>query len=171
MDIQENWKEFYKGYFINEKGIVWSEKSKKIRKTSIDKYGYEYLTITDNGTKKFMVHRLVAQYFIPKPKDKNCVNHKDGNKLNNSVENLEWCTIKENNLHAYKVLGKKACGGVKPTKVISVSINTNEVKEYNSQREAARITGVDQSRIYLCCNNKAKTAGGYIWKYKKEEVL
>lgn len=171
MEANEVWKEFYPGYLISKYGVVWSNRSNQVRKTSIDKYGYEYVTISDNGTKKFMIHRLVAEYFIPKVEGKNCVNHIDGNKLNNSLENLEWCTVKENNIHAYKVLGKQANGGVKPTKVISIDLKTNEVKEYNSQREASRITGVDQSRIYLCCNNKAKTAGGFVWKYKKEEVL
>ena len=66
------------------------------------KENYCSITINENGKiKKKLVHRLVASAFIPNPQNKPCINHKDGNKYNNNIDNLEWCTIQENTKHAY----------------------------------------------------------------------
>lgn len=79
-----------------------------ILKTFQGKSGYCYLNTTIQGKKKtFLVHRMVAKTFIPNPENKPCVNHKDGNKANNRIENLEWCTYSENERHSHEVLGKK----------------------------------------------------------------
>lgn len=69
--------------------------------------GYLRVTLSQfNEQKRFMVHRLVAEHFLPLRASRNNVNHKDGNKRNNHVSNLEWCTSSENELHSYQVLGK-----------------------------------------------------------------
>ena len=74
-----------------------------IRKLKIDKYGYPAVCLKAHGVKKTLtVHRLVAVAFLPNPNNLTQVNHKDGNKLNNAVENLEWCSPKVNMQHAYK---------------------------------------------------------------------
>lgn len=66
------------------------------------KGNYYSISINENGKiKRKFVHRLVASAFIPNPRNKPCINHKDGNKYNNNIENLEWCTIQENTKHAY----------------------------------------------------------------------
>lgn len=102
----------YEGlYEISNTGIVKSMpkvigrrmKEETFLKSRISTYGYLMVTLCKNG-KSFnaSVHRLIAEAFIPNPDNLPCVNHKDGNKLNNAVENLEWCTYKENNIHAYK---------------------------------------------------------------------
>lgn len=82
----------------------------KIRKKSVNRYGYETVLLSHpDGRKKLKrVHRLVAECFLEKHNSVNVVNHIDGNKLNNNVENLEWCSVKENNLHARDVL-KRGC--------------------------------------------------------------
>lgn len=109
-------------YEITEAGIVrsvdrnvktksgWSlsfkGKTIKPRKTE---QGYLFVGLSSPNTKKqknFKIHRLVATMFIPNPENKPCVNHKDGNRQNNHVDNLEWCTIAENNKHMYDVLGR-----------------------------------------------------------------
>lgn len=82
-----------KSYFIKE----------RILKQSISN-GYYAITLNKNNKqKRFCIHRLVALAFLENPKNKEEVNHKDGNKLNNCVDNLEWCTKSENTLHAYKI--------------------------------------------------------------------
>ena len=75
----------------------------RILKENLSNKGYYMVVLSKNNIpKKKLIHRIVAQTFIPNPYNKGTVNHIDGNKLNNKVENLEWCTIKENNIHARK---------------------------------------------------------------------
>jgi hypothetical protein len=105
----EEWKEVpeYPGYKISSFGNVFSKKLKRIIKApeSNDKDGYCRIGLCyKQEAKKFHVHRLVAQAFIPNPENKATVNHKDGNKQNNHVDNLEWNTMIENLRHAREVL-------------------------------------------------------------------
>lgn len=108
----------YKNYLVNESGNVanvsLSYNSKPICKKYLDKDGYQRVWINDGfGKRKFVpVHRLVAMTFIDLVDNKNIVNHKDGNKLNNRIDNLEWCTVLENERHSRSVLGKKNVVGV-----------------------------------------------------------
>lgn len=163
-------KEFLKDYFITEDGEVFSGKSNIFMKKQTDRYGYYCITISlgNRKTKKYMIHRLVAQHYVENKFNKKCVNHIDGNKKNNNYSNLEWCTIKENNQHAFDIGLKKGSGGVKPKPVIAVNKSTGEITEYPSQRKAARETGVDQASIWRNCNRKVKYAGDYVWSYKEE---
>lgn len=99
----ENWKrinhETYNDWEISSEGRV--RKGEKILKTNFNKYGYERVTLTKNKKRKeFTIHRLVALTFIPNPKKLATVNHKDLDKKNNNLENLEWMTNLENIKHA-----------------------------------------------------------------------
>lgn len=94
----------YPNYFVNEQGNVFSNKSGGIKKLKTDNHSREYVKVTiyNNGKQKTMyVHRLVAQTFIPNPDSKPEINHINGIKSDNRVENLEWSTPKENTKHAY----------------------------------------------------------------------
>lgn len=83
----------------------------KIVKGEICKNGYKRIHVSDGGIQyRCLVHRLVAEAFIPNPENLPCVNHKDGNKLNNSVDNLEWCSYSQNNKHAFDVGLRSAKG-------------------------------------------------------------
>src|SRR5690606_1521329 len=87
-------------YFISNFGRIYSAPYKKIMKTNIDRYGYEKISLKKLPQKHNTVHRLVANHFIENPEQKPQVNHKDGNKLNNHVDNLEWVTAHENIRHS-----------------------------------------------------------------------
>jgi hypothetical protein len=103
----------YPNYYINNVGDIISDKRlKNVFKSltpiiSKNGNGYRVVTLTNfKNPKHFMVHRLVADYFISNQHDGLQINHKDGNRLNNYYKNLEWCTGKENRLHATRILGK-----------------------------------------------------------------
>ena len=144
-------------------------------KQLIESQGYYRVTLWHNRYEKedIRVHYLVAKHFIPNSENKPTVNHKDGNKLNNNVSNLEWNTYSENNLHAYKIrLKKPAMTGKfnelhhnsKP--IEQLDSNLKLVKKYPSLMEAYRKTGINYKNISRAALN-GKTSGGYFWKYTK----
>lgn len=145
----------------------------KILKQQYAKSGYMIVGLCKNGKmKSFNVHKLVAKAFIPNFNNKPQINHIDGNKCNNKVDNLEWCTVSENVKHAYdNNLKKGAWVGQKDGK----HPNSRKVAQYNkemilikiwdSMSEAHRETGVFVDSISKCCKKIYKTAGGYIWEY------
>ncbi len=92
----------FSNYSISTKGIVTNIKTQTIKKPWLGKVGYYYIDLySNNQSTKVALHRLLAQTFIPNPDNKKTVNHIDGNKLNNTLANLEWATHSENNQHAY----------------------------------------------------------------------
>ena len=84
-----------------DNGYVVRTTKEKMLKNSICKLGYSKHHLYIDGRKEYKTHRLVALAYIPNPENKPCVNHLDGNKLNNNINNLEWCTRSENSRHAY----------------------------------------------------------------------
>ena len=148
----------------------------KILKQSINTYGYPCVGITFIGEKRKVVpvHRLIALTFLPKPTENQTqVNHIDGNKLNNSVSNLEWCTASENLKHAYKMglnkptkpmLGRFGKNNPKSIPIIMCDLQDNEIKRFDSMMDASRETNISVSKICACVNGKRKSTGGYHWK-------
>lgn len=131
---------------------------------------YLSVDLRKNGKRKtFQVHRLVAIMFIPNPENKSEVNHIDGNKLNNSVTNLEWNTTSENIKHAYQTGLSKLRKGKNSTlskTVLQYDLQGNFIEEFEGIREIARQLNINPSSISACCRGKRKKTGGYIWKYK-----
>ena len=100
--------EFASGYFVNSNGEVFSNKSGEMKQLNGSvRNGYKVIGIIIDGKQQFyLAHRLVAEAFIPNPEHKPIINHKDGNKLKNCVDNLEWCTYRENTQHAWDIGNK-----------------------------------------------------------------
>lgn len=126
--------------------------------------GYKKVKLRDiNGKAKMVsVHRLVAMAFIPNPTDLPQVNHKDENKQNNCVENLEWCTQKYNSNYG---TGVKRCSEARFKRIAQISLDGNVVKEWNSMREIVETLGFSYSRLSQACNGRTKTSNGYFWKF------
>lgn len=116
----------------------------------------------DNKRAVKMIHRLVAEHFIPNPDGKPQVNHIDGNRANNTVENLEWCTNSENMHHAYKT-GLATPKGRKPVR--GKNKITGVVVEFNSVEEAARELKGNPDAIRAALKGRSASSCGYIWEY------
>lgn len=134
-----------------------NQKITKVLHQDLDRFtdGYKRVTLYLNGKRKrYSVHRLVAEVFIDNPLNKPCVNHKDSNRTNNNVENLEWCTKLENSKHAAKYSPFRA----KCMRQVKV-VETGNV--YRSISECARFLNVKSSNISACLSGKAKSVKGY----------
>lgn len=145
----------------------------KIMKLKSDKDGYLTIAL---GETSYRVHRLVAEAFIPNPYNLPQINHKDENKANNRVENLEWCTAKYNCNYSglverrkrnidFKSIAKQHEKGI-----IQYSINGDYIKEYDSIKSASIELGIDKSTIvhHLKGTRHKTNAGGFVFKYKNK---
>lgn len=144
--MEEIWKEIpnYEGYFRSKDRIIKYKQSGtrnypgKSLKVEVMQDGYSRIVLMKEGVKKrYMCHRLVAETYIPNPDNKPYVNHIDGNRSNNCVENLEWCTQSENERHSVDVLGKSMKGKTAPKAVRCIENDTI----YKSMSEAVRLIG------------------------------
>ena len=136
---------------------------KKIMIIQKGQRGYLQIGLTKNRKHKtWPIHRIVAITFIENNENKREVNHIDGNKYNNSVNNLEWVTPSENMTHAYRS-GLKIIRGIK--KVNQYNKNKDFIKSWDSIIDVQKQLGISKSSISKCCKNKAKTAGKFIWEY------
>lgn len=149
----------------------------KIRKQIVSKTGYYTCMLNKNGKNKlFKVHRLIAEAFIPNPNNYPIINHKDGNKLNNDISNLEWCNYSHNGKEAYRLgLIKNNTYGIKKynnslkIKVNQYDLNGKFIKQWESISDIQKELNYATTNICRCCKGTYKTAYGYIWKYTKDE--
>ena len=143
----------------------------KILKPRSNKDGYLIVDLYKEGKRKtYKVHRLVAQAFIPNPDNKSQVNHRDEDKTNNKVENLEWMTCKENinyGTHNERMAKSQTNDKKRSKPIYGINVKTNEKIEFPSTAEAGR-SGFYQSGIVYCLKGKRKTHKGYKWYYKEE---
>lgn len=158
-------------YEVDTNGDVWSIKFGRRKKKSqfINNRGYLLVSLCKDGKPKTCaVHRLVAETFIDNPNNLPEVNHKDEDKTNNNVENLEFCDRRYNLIYS-GVIEKavKAAAKAKSKTVIQLTKDGKFVAEYPSAMEAERQTGIWQTSITNCCNYNRKSAGKYKWKYKE----
>ena len=157
-------------YYVYENGDIENANNNNKLKPYPSSGGYLYIIISRNNGKRrhhIRVHRLVAQAFIPNPNKYKCVNHIDGNKLNNNANNLEWCTHSQNIKHGFKNNLYKSRGSI-PTKVNQYDLNGNFVKCWDKIKDIEKEYKVSHTAIRFCCLNKIKTCKGYIWRYAKK---
>lgn len=146
----------YENYSISDNGVVINEITGKVKSQFIDKKGYSIVTLfKDNKSKNLKIHRLVATAFIPNKNSLPQINHINGIKTDNRVENLEWCTSNENIKHRYYVLKNGVMRKVR-------CIETGEV--FESERQAREKCGYNSQRIGEACRNGIKVNGLH-WEY------
>ena len=178
------WKRYKNSnYFISKTGKVYNEKTEILLKESVNQAGYVRYTLRiDNKNYSKLAHSLVIESWLNITlTTSDLVNHIDGNKTNNRVDNLEWCTDSENMIHAFKngLVNNRTETKIKSCyininkatnknkiKIYQYDKNGNYVNKYNSIIEASKLNGINATHISLCAKGKQKTCGGYIWKYE-----
>ena len=157
------------GYLVTSDGVLIGKRGRPL-KMCTNNGGYLGTGVArDGSSSRVMLHRVVAEAFIPNPEDKETVNHKNGIKTDNAVSNLEWMTCSENNLHSYRTLGRQSAKiwlgkfGAEHNRsraVSSISKETGERINYGSCSEAARMTGGAVGNIH-----RAAVKGFPIYSY------
>ena len=166
-ELKTMWKKFiYEGqetdYSVSTEGEVRKDTTNYILSQS-SQQDYKFVGLLINGKQKRMrVHRMVALTFIDNPDNKPYVNHINGNRSDNNVENLEWVTPSENTQHAVNT-GLFKSG--RNRAVIQYNLNGERMATFESASEAARQTGGSQSKITMCCRRQRDSANDYQWRY------
>ena len=153
----------YEGlYAVTEDGRVWSYKRQKFLKLGHHHSGYLNVRLYKNGIgKTYSVHTCVAEAYIPNPDNLPCVNHRDENKQNNSVDNLEWCTVKYNTNYGTSIQ--------RSHEKLKKAIYCRELDEiFSSAGDAAEQLGLKRPNIWCALSGRSKTAGGYHFEYLLE---
>lgn len=141
-------------------GHIYSNKTNQILKPSDNGRGYQHLVLRINGKGiDTYVHRYIAEHLIPNPNGYVEVNHIDGDKANNAVENLEWCTSSQNKNHSVKI------GLIKTRFVSQFDLNGVFLTRYTDAKTASYHTGIGHQCIRRVCHGVRKQAGSFLWQY------
>lgn len=169
LDMQ-HWKPAYifpDHYLVSDSGEVYSIKSKRILRANVGKLGYGYYVFSV-GKERHTVkaHKLVAMAFVPNPNNKPCIDHINGIKTDNKVENLRWVTILENN-HNPNTVPNYYKGIKKLLKPVAVYKNGELIGVYDSRKAAAKVVGICPQTVSQCLSKRRKDttqAKGYTFK-------
>lgn len=168
MNKNEVWKKIIlngqiTNYSVSSLGQVRNDETQRILSQGNDnEYKIVSISLGEGKMKRCRVHRLVAEAFIENPENKPYVNHKDGIRYHNHIENLEWVTPAENAIHARN---SGLVGHSKKRPVRQYNLQGDLMMVFESATEAARQCGCEQSKITEVCKGNRKTAGEYQWRY------
>ena len=144
-------------------------KNERILKINIAKNGYAGVFLQKNkNIKRISIHRIVARVFLKNYDEKLQVNHKDGNKLNNNVDNLEMVTASENQIHSRKLglqTSPKGANSPYAKRIMQFDKDNKFICEYKGIEATAKKLGIGISTLSLCLRGKRELAGGYKWRY------
>lgn len=162
-EIQPDGKEHpdYPGYIVTRDGRIYSTKTNKFLVQKSHPSGYLRVNITKGKLVDIAVHTLVASTYLERTSDKTQVNHKDRNKCNNCIENLEWVSGQENMQHVLHTDTRH----IHRKSVKQFNLAGEELNTFNSIKEAANFVKVSEVGIGLACRGLQATSGGYIWRY------
>lgn len=175
----EIWKDIIWYEWLYQVSNLWNIKSFSNKKTNIlkswyCKWYYQIHLHNDWIKNRILVHRLVAQAFIPNPENKPQVNHKDWNKQNNCVQNLEWVTRSENAIHSYRILWNKSKwwsywkfwkDNPLSKKVNQYDLDWTFIKTWDCMSEISSILKINRIGILHCCKNRSNKSWWFIWRY------
>ena len=153
----------FNNYFVTKNGMVITKSGKKLKPFS-DNYGYPCVTLRKDGksyTRR--VHRLVGEAYLKPVKGKNIINHKDGNKNNSNIDNLEYMSNAENTQHGYDNNLYKSKSMLP---IIVTDLEGNHVGDYRSIRAVSDQLGVNRKTLSSILNNNRKNNYDYVFKYK-----
>lgn len=157
-------------YEVSDTGEVRNRKTGKVLRLQ-NQNGYLHCTLAiDKKSRRFRVHRLVAEAFVPNPENKPFVNHIDGNRTHNEVSNLEWVTPSENTRHA---VDSGLFQNGKNRAVVQYTMNGEKLLTFQSITEAANETNTSATKIVLCCQRKRRSSNDFQWRYAddKQDVV
>jgi hypothetical protein len=153
--------EYKKNYIVYPDGRVWLKRADRFAKLSKHSIGYTLVSIDNKGE---WVHRIIAKCFIPNPENKPEVNHINGIKQDNRVENLEWSTSLENKLHSRNILCNKSFTK-KKTAIIATNIVTGKTYKFPSQYKCHKILNFSLQSIHQCLKGIQHAHKGYTFEY------
>lgn len=166
MEIWKDIKGYENIYQVSNFGNVKNTRTNRIIKSKKNSKGYMLVGLYKDGERKnFYVHRLVAIAFLQNPLKLQYINHKDENKENNNVDNLEWCSCSYNNNYGTR---NNKVSNANGKLVYQYTTNGFYLRTWTTITAAEKYYNISHGKISMCCNGKRKMAGGYVWKYKKE---
>lgn len=185
MEIWKEIKDYNGSYEASNYGAIRSlnyahTNTTRELKQETTKFGYKRVVLCKDGVaKRYLIHRLIAETFIENQDNKPCIDHIDGNRGNNAIDNLRWCTYSEN-LHN-PITHTKRCTSLSgehnpmfgvtsekhpnSKKITQYTMDGSHIKQWNSIVDASKSLGLNRCCIKDCCRGRQKSAGGYLWKY------